>query len=130
MSKQVLSVLFKKKGKKLIITSDLSKEQYKMFLSSLKDDDVVEALFELRTMDNTKSQLAKIHVMLKIMADEQGYTAREMKNVIKEECSMYYVQQGHKVYTSFSQCDKDDLSNVIEIIIQKANFLNINLQGL
>lgn len=128
--KQVLNVTFKKQGKKLVMTSELSKEQYKLFLSSLKDDDVVEALFELRTMDNTKSQLAKIHVMLKIMADEQGYTAREMKDLIKEECNMYYVQQGHKVYTSFSQCDKDDLSNIIEIIIQRANFLNINLQGL
>ena len=128
--KQVLNVTFKKQGKKLVMTSELSKEQYKLFLRSLKDDDVVEALFELRTMDNTKSQLAKIHVMLKIMADEQGYTAREMKDLIKEECNMYYVQQGHKVYTSFSQCDKDDLSNIIEIIIQRANFLNINLQGL
>ena len=127
---QLLRISFKKKGSKLVISTKLEVEQYKIFLSSLNDGDVVDALFELKTMDSTSSQLAKIHVMIKLMALEQGSTIKEMKEQMKEECGMYDTVDGKKVYQSFAGRSKDDLSNAIETIIQKARFLNINLEGL
>jgi len=127
---QVLKIAFKKEGNKLTIPSKLAKEQYKLFLSSLVDGDIVEALFELKTDDNTKSQLAKIHVCIKIMADEQGSSVKEMKEQIKDECGMSYYEGDRKVYQSFANCSKEELSNVIETTIQMARFMNINLDSL
>jgi hypothetical protein len=127
---QALKISFKKEGDKLTIPSKLAKEQYKLFLSTLADGDVVEALFELKTDNNTKSQLAKIHICIKIMADEQGSTLKEMKEQVKNECGMSYKENGKQVYQSFADCSKLELSNVIESIIQIARFMNINLESL
>jgi len=127
---QLLKITFKKKGNKLVITSKLERDQYNIFIRSLDEDAIVEGLLELRTLDNTKSQLAKIHVMIKIMADEQGYSVKEMKEIMKDECGMSYKKEGKKIYESFADKSKDELSNVIETIIQRASFLNINLQDL
>jgi len=127
---QVLRIVFKKKGDKLIIPSKLAREQYKIFLSSLADGDDVEGLLELKTRDSTSAQLAKIHVMIKLMAMEQGSTIKEMKEQMKDECGMYDTVDGKKVYQSFAGRSKDELSNTIETIIQKARFLNINLESL
>ena len=130
MNTQALTIQFKKEGNKLTIPSKLAKEQYKIFLGSLTDGDTVEALFELKTEDSTKSQLAKIHVMLKIMADEQGCSIKEMKEQVKSECGMSYEENGKTVYQSFAPCSKDELSNVIETTIQVGRFMNINLDPL
>ena len=80
---QLLKISFKKQGNKLVISTKLEVEQYKMFIRSLNDDDVVDTLFELKTMNSTSSQLAKIHVMIKLMAIEQGSTIKEMKEQMK-----------------------------------------------
>ena len=123
---QILKIKFKKDGNRLIIKSNLAKEQYKLFVESLNQDDIIEALFELQTQDNTKAQLAKIHVCIKIMADEQGSSIRDMKEQVKDECGMSYMdEQKNKVYESFAKCSKKELSNVIETCIQMARFMNI-----
>jgi hypothetical protein len=127
MNKQICSIKMKKKENKLVIAPGVSMEQYRLFLMSLKEDDTVEALFELRTEDNTKGQLAKIHVCIKELADEQGHSIKEMKNIVKKECGMAWEgEDGKECYQSFAGCSKDELSSVIETIIQMGNFMGVN----
>ena len=64
MSQQVLTINLKRQGDKLVISNDLMQEQYRIFVASLKEGDEVEALFEVKAKDNTKAQLAKIHVCI------------------------------------------------------------------
>jgi len=128
---QILKITLKKEGDKLIIPNKLDEERYKLFINSLDQDNEVEVLFELKKEDNTKSQLAKIHVCIKIMADEQGSSVRDMKQQVKNECGMSYMdEKQNKVYESFAKCSKKELSNVIETCIQMARFMNINLNHL
>lgn len=123
---QVLSIRMKKKDGKLVIDDNLATEQYRIFLMSLAEGAKLDVLFELKTEDNTKAQLAKIHVCIKEMADEQGHTVEEMKRLVKDECGMSYTNEsGQKVYESFKGCSKKELSNVIETIIQMGRFMNI-----
>lgn len=129
MAKQILTIEFKKKDGKLIIPTKLGKEQYKLFLKSLPEGSSVECMMELKTKDHTKAQLAKIHVCIKEIADIQGDDMLSVKEEVKRRCGLTYKEDGKTRYKSFSSCSKEDLSNVIEVIIQMGNFLNVNFQG-
>jgi len=129
MSKQVLSIKFKKKNGKLVIDNLLSKEQYRLFIAQVKDNDSVNAIFEIKRVENTKLYLAKIHVCIKELADEMGDTPANVKKQVKKECGMSYTKDGKEEYDSFAECSKEELGNVIETIIQMGNFLGMNLTG-
>jgi len=128
MSQQVLAITLIKKDGQLVMPNALSKEKYKIFLASLSDGDKVEALFELKTEDNTKAQLAKIHVCIAEIASEQGDDKISVKQELKRRCGMAYKDEnGKEKFQSFAGCSKDELSDAIEILIQMGNFLNMNL---
>jgi hypothetical protein len=121
MSKQVLSIQFIVKEGKLIPRNDLMKEQYKIFLSQMQNGDIVDCVMELVTPTNTKAQLAKIHACINELAKEQGCSPAEMKVQIKERSGL--------TDKSFADCSKEQLSEVIETILEIGRFLNINFQG-
>lgn len=130
MSDPVLSVKFKKKDGKLVLSTSLEKERYRIFLAQLPEDGEIDAVMEFKSKTNTKAQLAKIHAMIKEIANEQGDTSSEVKKLVKRDCGMGYVENGKEVFDSFADCSKQDLSNVIEVIIQMGRHLNLNLEGL
>lgn len=119
--KQVLSIQFNVKDGKLIPRNDLMKEQYKIFLSQMQNGDIVDCVMELVTPTNTKAQLAKIHACINELAKEQGCSPAEMKVQIKERSGL--------ADKSFADCSKEQLSEVIETILEIGRFLNINFQG-
>ena len=121
MSKQVLSIQFIVKEGKLIPRNNLMKEQYKIFLSQMQNGDIVDCVMELVTPTNTKAQLAKIHACINELAKEQGCSPAEMKVQIKERSGL--------TDKSFADCSKEQLSEVIETILEIGRFLNINFQG-
>jgi hypothetical protein len=129
MSQQVLTISLKRQGDKLVLSNELMKEQYRIFVASLDEGAEVEVLFERKAKTNTKAQLAKIHVCIKELADEQGSSINEMKTQVKTECGMVYKENGKQVIQSFADCSKEELSNVIETIIQMGRFMNINFEG-
>ena len=119
--KQVLSIQFNVKNGILIPRNDLMTEQYKIFKSQLQNGDLVDCVMELVSPTNTKAQLAKIHACINELAKEQGCSAREMKIQIKERSGL--------ADKSFANCSKEQLSEVIETILEIGRFLNINFQG-
>lgn len=130
MAKQILSTQFKKEKDKLVPANPLAKEQYKIFVNSLSEGDTVECVMELKSKNNTKAQLAKIHVCIKEIANEQGDSVESVKNEVKRICGMAYKNDDGEVkYQSFADCSKEELSNVIETIIQIGHFLNVEFRG-
>lgn len=128
MSKQVLGITFKKKNGQLVMPDTLSTEKYKIFLASIEDGEKIEAIFEVKKEDNTKAQLAKIHVCIAEIAKEQGDDNLSVKNDLKHRCGMSYTDDNDvRRYQSFGQCSKEELSDVIEVLIQMANFLDMNI---
>lgn len=126
----VSSLKLKKQNGKLIATDEFNKEKYKILLQQLPEGCEVDVLFEMNSKDNTKAQLAKIHICIKIIAEYKGESPSEFKRSIKEMCGLTYQDdQGSKCEKSFKDCSKEDLSYVIETLIQIGNFLDINLEG-
>jgi predicted DNA-binding antitoxin AbrB/MazE fold protein len=129
MSQSLTLRMYKKDGK-LIIPEGLSMEKFKFFLNTLQEGETVDVLFEIRSATGTKAQLAKIHACINEMAKEQGQSAEETKKDIKHKCGLYTEDKNNRVYRSFSDCSKDELSNVIEVIHELGVFLNINFGDL
>ena len=119
--KQVLSIQFNVKNGILVPRNDLMAEQYKIFLSQIQNGDLVDCVMELVSPTNTKAQLAKIHACINELAKEQCCSAGEMKIQIKERSGL--------ADKSFANCSKEQLSEVIETILEIGRFLNINFQG-
>ena len=111
--------LIKKDGK-LIYHEPTDKLGYAVFVSKLKDGQVVDMYLDLADADHSKAQLAKVHACIRELAKESGYTFEEMKLVIKEQAGL--------AGKSFGECSKSDLMLAIEACIQigRENY-NINL---
>jgi hypothetical protein len=118
----------KKKGNKLVLKTRLDTIAYQKYISLLKEDTFVSVTFEASHRDNTKAQLAKIHAMIKEIADETGESVLETKKNIKNQCGLTFYKDKVKSYRSFADCSKVELMNVIENIYQLGIFLNINFK--
>jgi len=130
MSKQILSIEFKKKNGKLVPASKFMLEQFKLFQKTLPENGTVECIMEFKAKNNTKAQLKKIHVCIKEIANEQGDSIDAVKKEIKKQSGMSYKnEKGKREYESFANCSKEELSNVIENIIQTGHFLNLDFRG-
>jgi len=111
--------LIKKDGK-LIYYEPTDKLGYAVFVSKLKDGQVVDMYLDLADADHSKAQLAKVHACIRELAAESGYSFDDMKLLIKSASGLED--------KSFADCSKSELMLAIEACIQIGgeNF-NINL---
>jgi hypothetical protein len=113
---------------KLIPKDGLMKTRFNQFIRELTEDDEIECIMEAVEPNNTKAQLAKIHVMIKEIADETGEDVKKTKRDIKDQCGLTYYIDNVKYYKSFADQSKQVLSDVIEKIYLIGTFLNINFK--
>ena len=119
--------LIKKNGK-LQYASESQRKLYKQFIDSLPENSLVEFYIDSQENNGTISQLAKIHAMLRELANHTGYTPDEMKLYVKKEAGMCYTSSDGKfVCKSFGDCSKEELSNVIQTIQQIGLKVNYSL---
>lgn len=127
--KKTIVLKFKKKDNRLVPKDGLMLEKYKHFIQSLKESDEIECIMEAVEPNNTKAQLAKIHVMIKMLADETGEEFKILKNQIKDKCGLTYYVDSIKHYKSFADLSKEELSETIEKIFIIGDFFNINFRA-
>lgn len=126
--KKTCIIKFKLVNGKLVAKDGLMKNRLNEFIKNLTADDEIECIMEAVEPNNTKAQLAKIHVMIKEIADETGEDIKKTKNDIKDQCGLTYYIDNKKQYHSFANQSKESLSNVIEKIYLIGDFLNINFR--
>lgn len=126
--KKTCIIKFKKVNDKLAPKDGLMKARLQEFIRNLSDDDEIECIIEAVEPNNTKAQLAKIHVMIKEIADETGEDVKKTKKDIKDQCGLTYYIDNVKHYKSFADQPKQILSDVIEKIYLIGSFLNINFK--
>jgi hypothetical protein len=126
--KKTCLVRFRVVDGKLVPKDGVMKERFKLFLKSVGPDDIVDAIFEADEPDNTKSQLAKIHVMIKEIADETGEEIKTTKENVKDQCGLTYYVDKQKRYKSFADLSRKELSDVIEKLYLLGDFVGINFQ--
>ncbi len=118
---QNTTVKFILKDGKLELLSEVDKVKYKIFNSSLQEDDIVEVY--LTKIDNksdaTLGQIAKVHASIRELARFTGHTFEEMKDTVKEKAGLY--DPAISDYKSFGNCSKEELSEAIQICITIGN---------
>lgn len=110
---------FIKKNGKLIACSP-NDILYKNFIDSLQENQKVDVFMDSNVDNGTLAQIAKIHVCIRELAIELGYSFEEMKLEIKRRNGMEY--------KSFANCSKEELALVIESIISIGDLANINFR--
>ena len=121
-------IKFKMINGKLVPKDGLMKDRFNKFVSELSESDEIECIMEAVEPNNTKAQLAKIHVMIKEISDETGEDVKKTKMDIKDQCGLTYYANNKKYYKSFADQSKQTLSDVIEKMYLIGDFLNINFR--
>lgn len=105
---------------KLIVSSPSEFHKLEAFSKSLADGVIVDVYYsaELDASEKTLGQLAKVHVLIKQLADDTGYTSNEMKKLVKETASLYTHEGVEKDLKSFADCSKSELSAAIQACIE------------
>lgn len=127
MSKTCI-IKFKIVDGKLMPKDALMKLRFQEYIKNLTDTDEVECILEAVTPNNTKAQLAKIHVMIKEIADETGDNVKDAKKNVKDFCGLTFYANGEKQFKSFADQSRAELSSVIERMYEMGEFLNINFK--
>lgn len=122
--KQIFSATLTKKDGKLEYTLDAKKQLYNEFVNSLDEGTKVEIFMDVSGNKGSKAQLAKIHAMLRQLANDIGDDFDSIKYEIKERSGLCIDNQ----CKSFGDCDRDELNSVIQVILQYGDFVGSNLR--
>lgn len=121
---------FVKTKDKLVISG--SDTMYRMFINDLEEGQKVEIFMEANVDDGTIPQLAKVHVCIRELAKEIGYSFEDMKLEVKRRAGLCVKKDlGGEVFMickSFGDCSKDELALAVEAIVQIGDTVNINFR--
>ena len=119
---------FVKTKDKLVISG--SDTMYRMFINDLEEGQKVEIFMEANVDDGTIPQLAKVHVCIRELAKEIGYSFEDMKLEVKRRAGLCVKKDlGGEVFMickSFGDCSKDELASAVEAIVQIGATVGIN----
>jgi len=125
------TINFVKKDGQLIPASDGDAAKFKLYSKSVKEGDVIEAYMSLTAPnDKTLGQLAKVHALVRELANFTGHTFDEMKDEIKRRAGLYIVigtNESDILFKSFAECSKDEISRAIETCIEIGHDMGCNL---
>jgi hypothetical protein len=117
---------------KLIPANSAEESKYKIFKQSLEPNQLVDIFMEANVDNGTIPQLAKIHVCIRELAKELGYSFEDMKLEVKRQAGLCVKKELNgelfMVCKSFATCSKDELALTIEAIIQIGDTVGINFR--
>ena len=102
--------------------------RFKKFLSQLPDDSKLEIFIGGSGDKGSNPQLARIHAMIREIAQEIGYTFAEAKMAVKRQAGLCFVRDKQEYCKSFGDCDKEELNLVIQACVEIGDFSNMNLR--
>ena len=102
--------------------------RFKKFLNQLPDDSKLEIFIGVSGEKGSNPQLARLHAMIREIAQEIGYTFEECKLTVKRSAGLCFVKDKQEYCKSFAYCDKDELNLATQACIEIGDFSNINLR--
>lgn len=106
--------------------------KYREFVNQLEPGQIVEVFFEANADDGSVPQIAKIHVCIRELAKETGYSFEDMKLEVKRQSGLCVKKNlGGELFMvckSFADCSKEELALTIEAIIQIGDTVGINFR--
>lgn len=117
-------------GTEIIPASKEDAGRLKLFNMGVAKGQEIEAyLTVLSTDEKTAGQLAKVHALIRELANSTGHTNEEIKLIIKEKAGLYISATSSSLPTfkSFADCSKQEMSKAIEECIALGHDLGIYL---
>jgi hypothetical protein len=122
---KILNIAYVKRDGKLHYARKEDKDLFEKVVGELREGQKAFAIFDMNADDGRLSQIAKLKRGIKILANETGETFIEAEKIIKTEAGLFSEESGVK---SFAHCSKQELSDAIQVMIEKGNFVGINLR--
>ena len=118
---QNITVRFGKHSGKLKLLTSNDAAKYFQLEKDLAEGEIVEVYITKieNEDDKTSGQLAKVHACIRELARETGHTFEEMKETVKEKAGL--IDPASKEYKSFSDCNKKELSDAIQMCVEIGN---------
>ena len=120
--------IMKKVDGELVHTIKARGTLYKKWLDELPEDTKIEIFVSISNDDGSTAQIAKIHAMIRELANTIGYTFSEMKLQVKRQAGLCFNKGGSEYCKSFAECSKSELNLVIQELIEIGDFSNVNLR--
>ena len=127
MKNNFFSILKKVDGD-LVHTIKAKGTLYKNWIKELPEGTKVEIFVSVSGEDGTNAQLAKIHAMIRELANEIGHTFQELKLEVKRKTGLCFVRDKQEYCKSFKDCSKQELNLVIQSLIEIGDFTGVNLR--
>ena len=127
MKNNFFSILKKVDGE-LIHTIKAKDTLYDNWIKELPEGTKIEIFASVSGDDGTNAQLAKIHAMIRELANEVGHTFAELKLEAKRKTGLCFVRDRQEYCKSFKDCSKQELNLVIQSLIEMGDFVNMNLR--
>jgi hypothetical protein len=113
---------------KLQFASKYAENRYNKFLSKFPDDSKIEIFVSAHNEKGSLAQIAKVHVMIRQLAYDIGYTYNEMKIQVKRHAGLCIVKDKTEYCKSFSDCSRQEMDMAIKTCIELGDFNGINLR--
>ena len=101
---------------------------YNKFVEDLPEGAKVEIFVSISGDNGTNAQIAKIHVSIRQLANDLGYSFSEMKLLVKRKAGLCFNKNGTEYCKSFGDCSKEELNSVIQEIIELGDEVGSNLR--
>ena len=102
--------------------------KYRKFFEQLQDNYKLEIFIGVSGIKGSNPQLARLHAMIREIAQEIGYTFEEAKIQVKRSSGLCFVKDKQEYCKSFADCDKDELNLAIRSCIEIGDFNGMQLR--
>ena len=98
------------------------------FLKNIPDGAKLEMFISVSTGKGSNAQLARLHAMIREIANDLGYTFEEIKLQVKRKAGLCFMRDNKEYCKSFAECDKSDLNLAIQAALEIGDFSGMQLR--
>ena len=106
----------------------IQKTRLNTFLKDIPDGAPIEIFISVSTKKGSNAQLARVHAMIRQIANDLGYTFEEVKLQVKRKAGLCIARNNSEYCKSFADCDKDELNLAIQACVEIGDFSGIQLR--
>ncbi len=116
------------KDGELDFPNKIGKTRLTTFLKDIPDGTKMEVFISVSTKKGSNAQLARLHAMIRELANDIGYTFMEMKLIIKRQTGLCFMRDNKEYCKSFADCDSDELNLAIQECLRIGDEQGIQLR--
>ena len=116
------------KDGELDFPAKINKTRLNTFLKSLPNGTRLEMFISASDDNGTNAQLARLHAMIREIANDLGYTFQEVKLMVKRETGLCFMKNKTEYCKSFADCDKSELNLAIQECVRLGDFNGMQLR--